>query len=361
MIKQIRKEPTYIILIVSIVLSLICIGMSLKSRYFPFNPISPPMTNFGDDVAFDSVTEQVNQKWLFLYEQENKIISTDIYGKEHSVLFNIKEITGDNDAFLLGYSSISPCNSYIASNYRVKKDNEEIIDRLIIYKMRKNEFVDILPIIPGYKMAWDNPPTWLSDKIFLVKMHKFTTDAHSEEIVFIRYDINDLPSEEQIALIPCPHTKTIKHDTHTLLLSNDCQSNPPIYAIDTNGLRLASNNEVAYFNYYSEDCFRNILDGNCLKHKFYDFPSVRIERVVDFNFFDPFGNSAEINRNRFYVYLNEEIVRISDSYIEFEPIWEPEIGLFIWKEGDDTYLMDEQGHSHVWFQGEYVGMTQRDY
>lgn len=360
MIKLIRKEPAYFILFGSILLSMTCIGFKFKSQYFPYFPISPPMTEYGENQQFDFLIEKVNKEWIFLFERDRTIVTTDIYGEDYSTLLNIKEVTGEKNAFILGYSSISPGYDYFATNYRIKLDNDDRIDKVLILNLRNDDFIDILPEISEYKLAWDNPPVWLSDDVFLVKMHKFTTNAHSEEIIYIRYDIHDLSSEDYIALVRCPHAKTFFKDTNTLLLSNNCQYNSPIYAIDTNGLRLASEKEKNYYEYYYEDCFQNILDGNCLNHKLFEFPNVKIERVVGFGFFDPFGNAYEINRNRFNVYLKEDIVRISDEYMDYEPIWEEELGLFIWHEGNITYFMDEHGHYHKWFQGEYVGALEKE-
>jgi hypothetical protein len=123
-----------------------------------------------------------------------------------------------------------------------------------------------------------------------------------------------------------------------------------VWAIDSSGKRRATPAEVALFDRRELDRYLPVSE---YEHPSPDFALITIEPI--WGGAEGFGRFYEHNWNRDYIYLGEELVRVSDVFMTFDPDWQDGLGLFIWIEGDHTYIMDPEGHYRHLFNGVYLG------
>jgi hypothetical protein len=338
---------------------LVCSVSPFLLWYLPLDPVSPPATQLGKEPAFDELLASDDKKWSFLFRKENKIVATDIYGGNEKVVLDITTATDNVNSRLLYSESISPDGRLLAVNYSNERDLSDhwdpIIGKLIVFDLRNSKVENIPTSLDGFEFDWTSPVYWLSSSIMLVKMDRpLGKDMFSEEIRFLRYDLQSIESFQVIEFNPCSFTATMKPDTHVLLLASDCDlvTQSAIYAIDTQGKRFATVDEAAYFKKFYFDCDREESCMQNLSSK--DGPLIKVEPVTG-DMVDGFGRWYDNNWYRDYVYLNDKPVRVSDGWIEFDPVWDSELRLFTWNEGYQTFQMDNQGNYRFWFPGIYVG------
>lgn len=342
------------IILLSISLALlISIGASFLSWYLPLDPKSPPSTRLGAEPKFDALFE--NNKWLFVFAQNNKIIETDIYGKSERVVLDIVEATKNTQSELLYDFSISPDGRYLAANYYSERNaNGPPIGKILIVEIKSGKITFIPTVLEGYIFQWERPAYWVGSNVFFVSMHRYLSNGSSaskEDEVFSRYDLQDLENTQVIEFDHCGTTKFTKSNPTVLLLSSDCipTDQAIIQALDVNGKRVASAEEKAFFEKCSliwSSCERNLATAA--------MASIKIEGVTG-NLLDGFGRWYNNNWYRDYIYLNNEIVRVTDAIVEVEPFWDSDIKMFIWVEVDKTYQMDIDGHYRFWHNGDYIG------
>ena len=338
-------------------LLLICLGLASLLWYLPLDPRSPHSTKLGDEPKFDALFE--NKKWLFLFAENNRIIETDIYGKNERVVLDIVESTQNNNSELLYDFSISPDGKYLAVNYYSERDTDGIwhppLGKVLIVEITSGEIIDLQMVLEGYKFQWVRPAYWLSPNVFLVSMHRFLgRDSSTEDEVFLRYDLEDLENTQVIEIDHCGTTKVTKSDSNVLLLTSNCipYNKIIVWALDVNGKRVADSEEKTFFEKCEEEwwlgdsCARNLITAS--------MASIRIENVTG-NMMDGFGRWYDNNWYRDYIYLNDKIVRITDAPVEMEPFWDTDLKMFIWNEVDTNFQMDIDGHYRLWHDGVYVG------
>jgi len=185
-------------------------------------------------------------------------------------------------------------------------------------------------------------------------------DAYSEEIIFLLYDLQDISSPQLFEFDPCPMTTVMDNDSQVLLLASDCEpsNQQTVWAIDSAGKRLARPEETSFFDEHKEDRWHL---RKTFQHPSGSFPIITIKRVAGGP--DGFGRFYEDNWNREYMYMGDELVRVSNSYFIYEPEWQSGLDLFLWTEWDNTfitYIMDHEGHYHHVYNGIYLGRIPRN-
>jgi hypothetical protein len=338
-------------------LLLICFGAAFLLWYLPLDPKSPPSTELGDEPKFDVLFE--NNKWRFLFAGNNRIIETDIYGKNERVVLDIVEATQNSNSELLYDFSISPDGKYLAANYYSERDTDGIwhppLGKVLIVEIQSGEVIDIPTVLEGYKFQWVRPAYWLSPNVFLVSMHRFLgNDSSTEDVVFLRYDLQNLTNTQIIEIDHCGITEVTKSQSGILLLTSDCipYNQIVVWALDVNGKRVANSEEKTFFEKCEEEwwlgdsCARNLITAS--------IASIKVENVTG-NMMDGFGRWYDNNWDRDYIYLNDKIVRITDAPVEMKPFWDPDLKMFIWNEVDATFQTDIDGHYRFWHDGDYVG------
>jgi hypothetical protein len=347
---------TIIIQGVSILL-LICGVAIFMLWYLPFDPKSPPPTKLGDERDFDTLFE--NEKWLFLFAENNKIVGADIYGKNERVVLDIVEATQNPRSELLYNFSISPDGKFLAVNYYNERDTDGIwhppLGKILIMEIKSGNVIDIPTVLEGYKFQWSDPAYWLSPDVFLISMHRFLgNNSSTEDEIFLRYDLQNLTNIQVIEIDHCGTTKVTKKDPNVLLLTSNCipYSQIVIWALDVNEKRVANSEEKDFYEkcdyewWLGDSCERNLATAS--------IASIKVENVTG-NMVDGFGRWYDNNWYKDYVYLNNKIVRVSDAWIEEDPFWNEDIKMFTWTEGSKTFQMDIDGHFRFWHNGEYIG------
>jgi hypothetical protein len=366
MLDQIKKKSfssqRFILWGVGIFL-LVCCGSLFLLWYLPLDPVSPPPTQLGKEPAFDELLASDNEKWLFLFERENKIVATDIYGGNEKVVLDITTATNNVNSELL-HESISPDGRFLAVNYFNERDQSDYwnppIGKLIIFDLKSGTVENIPTALEGFEFDWISPVYWLSSNIILAKMHRFPgKDMFSEEVRYLRYDLHNLESFEVIKFDPCSLTTTMTLDSHVLLLASDCDfvTQSTVYAIDTRGKRSATYDEFIYFDRYYSDCYGNESCVQNLSSR--DGSRIKVEPVIG-DVFDGWGRWYENNRSRNNIYLDNKLVRITDTGGE-DIFWDSDLKLFMWAEIDSqNYYMDNQGHYRDWYKSIYIGKIPKD-
>jgi len=347
---------------------LVCSGLLFLPWYLPLDPdpVSPPATQLGKEPAFDDLLVSGNEKWLFLFRKENKIIATDIYGGNENVVLDIVTATNNAKSELLNSESISPDGSLLAVSYFNKRNESDYwrpaIGELIIFNLKNGTVENIPTSLEGFEFDSGSPVYWLSFNVILVKMHRFPGgNASSEEVRYLRYDLQNIESFQVIEFSPCSLTTTLKSDSHVLLLASDCDfvTESTVYAIDIRGKRPATHDEFVYFNQYYSDCRQNESCIQNLSSK--DGSRIKVEPVTG-DVFDGYGRWYENNRFRNYLYIDNKLVRVTDVGGD-EIFWDSDLKLFVWSETDyQYYYMDNQGHYRYWYKSfyYYIGKVPRD-
>jgi hypothetical protein len=169
--------------------------------------------------------------------------------------------------------------------------------------------------------------------------------------------VNQISSPEIFDFDACSLTTVLDPHSQALLLVSDCVpfDQREVWAIDNAGKRMATPDEVAYFDQHSWDRFN---PHDKYQYPSDGFPSIKIEPIWAGS--EGFGRFYEANWNREYLYFGNHLVRISDVFIYFEPDWQTNIELFIWKEENKTYFADKDGHYRLLYNGAYLGKIPRN-
>jgi hypothetical protein len=98
--------------------------------------------------------------------------------------------------------------------------------------------------------------------------------------------------------------------SQVLLLASRCEplSNLTVWAIGIDGKRLATPDEIAYFNRYIDCGKRETCAQN---HSDLFFPRIKTERVVGDNPAEWYGRFYENNKERYYLYLNDQLIVVT--------------------------------------------------
>jgi hypothetical protein len=361
-IKQAHLRPLKILIWLVVGCIFVCLA---PFAYFalpssdPPDPISPPATKLGIESVFDTILTDANGRWRFLFKVDNTIIATDIYGQADIPILNIVSGTDNKDAELLFDHSISPDGRWLAVIYFTKLDTSDYwhppIGELILVNLVDGTTKKIPAFLDGFMLDWISPIQWLNPDIFLVKMHRYVgKDMESEQVTFLRYDLQDLTTFQTIAFDVCSLNIIADNVKSVLLLASVCEpvSERTVWAIDLQGKRVATMDEIEYFQHFYFDCHQ---DKICARTGSTEaFPTIETKRVVGDNVMDGSGKFYDHNWNRYYVYLNKHLVRVTDGGGD-NFVWEPDLQLFIWREATGVFQMDDQGHYRFWHSGDYIG------
>jgi hypothetical protein len=362
MIGKCRLRIPLILTILFILIGVLICGVIIGIIfYWQPDPVSPPATSPGTNYDFDALLAKVSEEMLFLFRHEEKIILSDIYGHELGIIFDVVESTNSREAQLLSSQTISPDNKRLAVNYFIERYPNrwnQPVGKALIVVMETGNVTEIPISLEGFYFDYSYPVHWLDDQVILVKMHRWLGPPdYFEELRFLRYDIRNISSFQVIEFDPCSQTTVMDIDANTLLIASDCDpsNDLKVWAIDSGGRRLATEDELILFDNFIQNRYQ---PKKYYQHPSPSFPIIRLEYVA-FGV-DGFGRYWEDNWGRQYMYLGDDLVRISDSMIWYEPEWQSGLDLFIWDEGDNTYIMDNEGHYRHMYNGYYLGRIPRN-
>ena len=339
-------------------------------------PTSPPATLPGISQEFDTLLAAANEKWIFIFANDFKIVKTDIYGNTDDEILDLRTITGKRNAEFLGRASFSPDGRYILTPYYYNRCGRNRINGKLILldltgKSAKYPAIDHEDFILG----WYYPYNWLDSETFLVPIHKYTKgkkrmpdnmpswDGYNAEETkkYLRFSLKDL-NNSQVITLEYKDPKLIWQSNPAALLyasmDQPITEKRKVNALDINGKRSATDQESAYF----EEEFRIELDYTRVRSPV----NISIKKVISPGIVDGWGKYWEENQNRFYILINDKIVRCTDGGIRRTQMWDNDLNLFIWNEEDDlnqidqVFYMDGQGHYRKWHAGHYWGKIQKE-
>ena len=355
--KQKNTILLLIIIVICVFLFCTCCGAAFALWYLPFDPESPSATELGENPDFDTLFE--NEDWLYLFAEGNQIIVTDITGTYESIVLDIVEATHDTNAKLYASNfTISPDGNHLAFDYSTirSSDNQSYSPQIVlILDLESREVYTISLELEDYKRDSTRPTYWLSPTVFLVKMHRFSdSDASTEEEAFLRFDLQDIDNPQVIAVGNC-NLGVMQESPNALLQSCNglnAKGHWELLAFDIDGIREPTQEEIAYH----EQCKGLWLsEYECTKHLNTETAAMVETEAVTGNMVEGFGRWFKNNWNRQYIYLNGELVRVTDKSVIAKPLWDPDIHLFTWLDNCSTYQMDIEGHFRFWHTGDYIG------
>jgi hypothetical protein len=358
-IRRIASIP--LIFLVSGVCFSACMILLAVGSYFPADrpdPISPPETALGQLVSFDSVLALAGENRLFLFRQDNTIIATNIYGHDEHVILHLGNGTANADSEFLGYESLSPDGRLLAVNYFSERDTSDYwnppIGKLFIVNLSTGSVQHVPTSLEGFQYDYSvGSVHWMTPNSLLIKMHRYVgPDAYSEQVTFLQYDLQDRKIVQSFEFGPCSLITVGLRDAHMLLLGHGCEpiNSRTVWAIDEQGKRLATAEEKVYFDTcHSYHCE---ITENLPEASAENIPTIRSESVVG-NVLDGSGRFYEHNLGRYFIYLNDQLVRIADGWGDI-PVWDSKLRLYVWHEGTGAFYMDLEGHYRFWHSGTFI-------
>lgn len=331
---------------VPLALALLVLGCSRS-------PESPPPSASGAVAAFDSLLSDANTKWSFVFADDFRIMLTDASGTDEAILLDLREATGYGSAKWLGCKSISPDGRFILAAYYYTRSSEDGQPdaHLLLLDLDDLSTREVPVGQEGFKLGWLYDTHWLNEHTFLVCLSKHVTreNGYPKEVVrYVCKDVQDLTAA-RIVPLDTEDPVTVWHPKSSALLfasEHEPTTSWTVWAFDINGRRQATPDETDYLNHKRLD-------------RGYDPDSpveVRVDPVIDA--IEGWGKYWEENCMRYWVLLDGRIVRCSDGWLERDPVWYPELKLFIWYEVGTPYqvfYMDQEGHYRKWHAGHYWG------
>ena len=244
--------------------------------------------------------------------------------------------------------------------YYKNRSSEKGTKKLIV-NLLSGEIIHIPKEIDDYLSGAQT--YWLGPDVFLLSIWKYRENVEASDFsiykeAFARFDINDMANPQILTFDQCISTRVFDYKEGIVLLTDDCgPGNQDVRAIDIDGLRLANARESEIYKMCSYSKWRE--NEECPQHP-KTAPGTTLEtESVTGEYQDPM--LLELNRwynencGRSKIYLDDRIVRITDSDLGYHPFWDSSMEMFIWREWNSMYQMDVDGHYRFWHEGEYLG------
>ena len=326
----------------ALILSLILVACSNNSN-------SPPSTPLGKSPEFDALLAKANENWSFLFANDFQIAITDIYGKDGTVIFDLRNRTNNQNSKFLGCESISPNGRFLLTAYYYERtdDENQIDDKMILIDLQDYSFKHVPIEHEDFAVEWIHNTHWLNDNTFLVPIKKFQQQRTRIIRKYIQKQLRDLSATKVIAFPTDDPVQICHPESSSLLFASEKElTSWTVHAYDINGFRLATDSETDYFN---------------IKYRNSSFdPLCPVEAKIE-----PVTGTMSNKKghlDRYWILFNGEIVRRADVEIEIDPVWDAEIELLIWYEITlpynspyQTFYMDADRHYREWHDGEYWG------
>jgi hypothetical protein len=354
-------------------LNAFCIILLLGAGYFYLktlwrSPVSPPETEIGRNVFFDSILQKADKNWLFIFQSSGKIVLTDIYANKSETLFDIHKESGTPHSYIGYKASLSPEGKYIVLDAYINKEDgkndfrpmtfllnipERSFQRLTIDKSSNN--AESEEIRNFY---------WLNSSVLILVVEEFLESY--QRLSITRFDVCNANNPEFINIEAINPSYCFCKDTMSFVFKADFGHDKGwlTNAIDIDGLRTATFEEEKC--YEQSQLFKNELKAND------NAPRIEVKCVMNPPALE--GPSYYVkNSQRYYVLLDGKVVRITDSpFVGFPeicwnrvPVWDSDMQLFIWNEEANfeiphrVFIMDRKGNYLQWYIGHYLGKVPR--
>jgi hypothetical protein len=379
---------------------IIVVGIALLFWHSYRKSLGPPPTPPGKSPEFDQHLADIDEKWLFLFEVDDELVLSNIYGNDDTKLATSLSggLVDRRIVRAVGFSSPEGNLVAVLSRAVATKGSGVFYPYVLsLVDRRKGESETVN--LPGRQYEFWEPFDifWLSNKSFITRVASRITPgsgARFRDVRFdyLRLDIDGSPTWREVHVptsrqgpfspgtggsgseksgnvlvtsdsFPLAYFNT---DSLTLVLClYGVDGTATFCAYDEDGMRQATPEEKARFVSGSE------LPGPFEEFRSRDVPQVRTSKHEKDDSFRRllmrFGLASE---ERWEFRLDGEIVRLAqgphgptrEPYVN--PTWDEELGLFVWRETDPRknplcYYMDTEGHYRLWHKGRYLGKFRR--
>ena len=225
---------------------LVVVGIGVLCWHSYRKAMGPPPTHPGKSPEFDKHLAEIDEKWLFVFAEDGKVVVTDIYGENDTELALPK--TGASAGILdpiIGISS-NPEGKWAALYYVGKDPTTALLGLVDLRNLTMKVITSERLGNPGIRYL----PVWLSDKTFILPLplHEF----QSGHTLCRVYDLDDLEHPKTVEIpvdsswLVMPVNDTV---SHALLFWNepDNSGKMEVNAYDKNGLRDVTKEEEERF------------------------------------------------------------------------------------------------------------------
>ena len=323
-------------------------------------PISPPPTGIGEAPAFDSILDTGNKAWTFLFEQDGKLVSTDIYGGKTEVILDVGNGDYGKMTGFRGRRNTSPDGRFTVVA-PIIRTYSRTGPSLILFDIVERS-VKLIPFDESRYEFFDDI-YWLGSKDFVVCVMMKDTNAEggsvADRIRYLHYSLGDPDHPKELNLGSSIGTH-FDPDLKSLIFEREDSETGEraLHAYDKNGFHSATPAEKTSFERGHEEY---VIYGKRLGIK---LPEIEVRPVVGYGVVE--GSGPFYNRNwwRSYIMLDGKTVRCSEGRVNWGPKLDEDLELLIWDEYDSdkplyTYYLDLEGHYRFWHEGSYWGKVPR--
>ncbi len=341
--------------------------------------LGPPATPPGKSREFDEHLAELDDKWLFLFVEQGKILVSDINGSNDKVLLDIAQEMGGKQEVEYEAGSVSPNGDHAAILCGMidPGDYWPSVYEILLIDVKGRSLKIITPDKQDYLYSF-GAVYWLSEDSFIVS-HDFETGLRwistgginaTFASLLLHYRLGEISNPKSVEVrargydSPYPRPSVFDETSRAVIFM------PPVgghggklKAYDSNGLRSATDQETERFDTLSTaDAYVRAARDNV--------PSISVKFVA--------RNRWPVRILRFIrvpqppkcqIRLGGRIARVTDSWVwPYElaaaPKWDNDLELFVWQEldvgsGMRSYYMDQKGHYRFWRSGSYVGKVPR--
>lgn len=315
--------------------------------------IPPTPRPSGSRREFEGSLSDLDWKYRFLFTEGSKVELVDLSGKTIRTLVDTKTIP-ELKRTESGYSPVlSPKKQQVILWYSRQRPNRPAAKLLLIVDINagKSRVVRLPPHMVFIASGSEAVNSWLDETTFVVTARAPRPNLNEKE-EFVHYllpvDDPEHPKPLKFPVRPCrffqdPHTKAVLF----------CDADKPVkpehtWVLSSKGIHRATPLQAWKYQYLRVSSPMNSPSN------------FRYERV-------PFWKlwvCLKVSTSHWDFFINDRFVHraVTRGFPDVE--WEPELGLYLWSEGDYGekrvwYFMNGGGHVQRWRSGWYGGFVPR--
>jgi hypothetical protein len=356
-------------LLLIIALGLLFLHVLRKSK-------GPPPTLPGESPEFDKLLAEINEKWLFVFEEDGKIVLTDIYGQCVKVIANPQATMG-KDLVAESIKVIAcPGVDWAAVAYDTSKSltGRQYEGFLALIDLRD---YTVHPVTfdksVGIRRHPQANPFWVSETTLAVPTSRGSWVSQKSrggwETLYWMYDVNDLKHPESVRfpalfsdLDPEAGGMYDESSRTLVFVSTDYdRDSQEILAYDKDGLRPATVEEKERFD------ARTAARPQGNESESTGAPVVKVRPLKKHHSFDrKFPRLRWLRYRKYEIIVDGKRVKVTRydpkrHYLEHFAyhVWNPDLQLIFFREWpagykEGWYYMDRYGHYRFWHAGDCI-------
>ena len=357
------------------VLLVVVVGIGILAYVTHRKSLGPPPTPPGRSPEFDQHLAEIDDDWLFLFEEDGRLVLADIYGKDVASLLDVRD---DGRRIAVSDACGSSHSRFAAVAYQIETHEGRAVSRLEL------AFIDMMrhsvKKVPLDGMAFGffpGPPYCLDENTALFRFHGFgdpsggsPTPLGTTRYFRIGAEGPTFAEPGELQLTLGEHGKepslVFDEESRLLMLRKPMAdgNHDELLVYDVHGLRPATAKEEKRYRELSK------VEQNTEIPAIRPRPSIDVsdrerndwERKILERYFGISGRFRELS-------VDGSLIRKAESRRGAEDgiaaaSWDRETGLVWWYEGDfpsvlHTYFSDTEGHYRLWHEGMYCGKIPR--